>query len=188
EQAQRIFSHGWPRRATPYRIVQFINEHDSKLTMSSNILYRAKARRQDSANEAVVVHCSDHRFQKGFREFLSEGLALSSYAPLTIPGGGHFSSIEHLQPKLAKVGMQSLKFLIEKTGARRVILIGHEDCLFFKDHVQFEFAETNLNNKQIASLKRASRLIAERFPRNPVETYFVSAEATGSLTFLTIGV
>jgi hypothetical protein len=154
--------------------------------MSSNILYRAKSTRRDCANEAVVVHCSDHRFQDGFREFISEGLGLSAYAPLTIPGGGHFSSIEHLQPKLAKVGMQSLKFLIEKTGARRVILIGHEDCLFFKSHVQFEFTETNLTDKQIASLRRGAHLIAERFPRNPVESYFVSADSAGSLTFMRI--
>jgi len=82
--------------------------------------------------------------------------------------------------------MQSLKFLIERTGARKVILIGHEGCLFFKDQVQFEFTETNLNDKQIASMKRAAQVIADRFPRTPVESYFVSADSTGALTFLTI--
>jgi hypothetical protein len=148
--------------------------------------YVATARRQDSANEAVVIHCSDHRFQQGFREFLSEGLGLGSYALLAIPGGGHFSSMGDLLPKFAKVGMQSLKFLVRRSGANRIILIAHDDCLYFKEMLQFFFTEPDLNGKQLANLKRGRRVLLEWFPRARVELYFAGADSTGSLQFLSV--
>lgn len=155
--------------------------------MSGKLTYRAASHRQDSANEAVVVHCSDHRFQPGFREFLAEGLGFRSYALLAIPGGGHFSSMEQLQPKFAKVGLQSLKFLVNRTGARRIILIGHDDCLFFKEQLQFFFTEADLNQKQIGNLKRARQVLQEWFPRATVELFFADAGVDGSLQFRNIG-
>lgn len=148
--------------------------------------YTANARRQDSDCDAVVIHCSDHRFQQGFREFLSEGLGLGSYAVLAIPGGGHFSSMADLLPKLAKVGMQSLKFLVTRTGANRIVLIAHDDCLYFKEVLQFFFTEPDLNEKQLANLKRARRVLLEWFPRARVELYFAGADSTGSLQFVSI--
>ena len=148
--------------------------------------YVANARRNDSANEAVVIHCSDHRFQQGFREFLSEGLGLGSYALLAIPGGGHFSSMGDMLPKFAKVGLQSVKFLVTRTGANRIILIAHDDCLYFKEVLQFFFTEPDLNGKQLANLKRARRVLLEWFPRARVELYFAGADSTGSLQFLSV--
>ncbi len=145
--------------------------------------YIATATRQDSANEAGVIHCSDHRFQKSFREFLSEGLGLGSYALLAIPGGGHFSSMGDLLPKFAKVGLQSVKFLVTRSGANRIILIAHDDCLYFKEILQFFFTEPDLHGKQLANLKRARRVLLEWFPRARVELYFAGADSTGSLQF-----
>lgn len=148
--------------------------------------YDATARRQDSVNEAVVIHCSDHRFQQGFREFLSEGLGLGSFALLAMPGGGHFSSMGDLLPKFAKVGLQSLKFLVTRSGANRIILIAHDDCLYFKEVLQFFFTEPDLNGKQLANLKRARRVLLEWFPGARVELYFAGADSTGSLQFLSV--
>lgn len=148
--------------------------------------YIATATRQDSANEAVVIHCSDHRFQKGFREFLSEGLGLGSYALLAIPGGGHFCSMGELLPKFAKVGLQSLKFLVTRTGANRIILIAHDDCLYFKEILQFFFTEPDPHEKQLSNLKRARRVLLEWFPRARVELYFAAAGATGELRFVSV--
>jgi len=148
--------------------------------------YVAKAKRNDSANEAVVIHCSDHRFQQGFREFLLEGLGLGSYALLAIPGGGHFCTLGDLLPKFAKTGMQSLKFLIRRSGANRIILIAHDDCLFFKEQLQFFFTEADLNGKQLANLKRARPVLLEWFPRTRVELYFSDADPAGSLRFLSV--
>jgi len=155
--------------------------------MTSKWCFSATSNRQDSPCEAVVVHCGDHRFQQGFREFLVEGLGLGSYALLAIPGGGHFCSMEQLQPKFASAGLQSLKFLVRRTGARRIILIGHDDCLFFKDQLQFFFTEADLNQRQITNLKRARQVVRESFMRATVELFFADAGIDGSLQFCNIG-
>jgi len=154
--------------------------------MDYQISYHSRIKREDTASEAVVIHCSDHRFQASFREFLTEGLRLRSYALLAIPGGGHFISLEQLLPKFAKVGQQSLSFLVKRGKPRKIILIGHDDCLFFKDKLQFFFLEADLNHKQFANLRRARNALLERFPGLPVEIYFADAVADGSVQFLKI--
>jgi len=155
--------------------------------MSINPRFIVTSKRQDAPCEAVVLHCSDHRFQQGFREFLVEGLRLGLYAMLAIPGGGHFCSMEQLQPKFASAGLQSLRFLVKRTGAQRIILIGHDDCLFFKDQLQFFFTEADLNQRQITNLKRARRVAQESFTRATVELFFADAGIDGSLQFRSIG-
>jgi hypothetical protein len=154
--------------------------------MKTDTVYTSKARRTTVANRAVAIHCSDHRFQDAFREFLTEGLGLISYALIAIPGGGHFTSLTEIMPKFAKVGFQSLSFLIQRTGARRIILVGHEDCLFFKEILRFYFAEAHLHDKQFTSLRKASRALRERFEGQSVELYFADASSDNRIQFLKI--
>jgi hypothetical protein len=149
-------------------------------------VYTAKQKRSDVANRAVAIHCSDNRFQDTFREFLTDGLGLVSYALLAIPGGAHFTSMEQVMPKFARAGFQSLKFLIKRTGARRIILIGHDDCLFFKEQLQFYFNEPQFNQKQYASLRSAARSIGERLEGLAIEVYFADGAPDGTVQFLKI--
>ena len=149
-------------------------------------VYRSKAVRTTVANQAMAIHCSDHRFQDAFREFLTEGLGLGSYALIAIPGGGHFTSLTEIMPKFAKVGFQSLSFLIQRTGARRIILVGHEDCLFFKEFLGFYFDEAHLHDKQFAGLRKASRALRERFEGQSIELYFADAGSDNRIQFLKI--
>ena len=154
--------------------------------MKTDPIYTSKARRTTVANQAVAIHCSDHRFQDAFREFLTEGLGLISYALIAIPGGGHFTSLTEIMPKFAKVGFQSLSFLIQRTGARRIILVGHEDCLFFQEMLRFYFAEAHLHDKQFASLQKASGALRERFGGTSVELYFAETSSDNRIQFLKI--
>jgi hypothetical protein len=156
------------------------------VTVKIETVYTARATEARIANRAVAIHCSDHRFQDAFREFLSEGLGLVAYTPLAIPGGGHFSSSEEVMPKLAKVGFQSVAFLLKRTGAKRIILIGHADCLFFKDQLQFFFLEQGASQKQFASLRKGRRVMRERFAEPAIEAYFADADAEGRVEFLKI--
>ena len=154
--------------------------------MKTDPVYKATSTRATIPNEAVAIHCSDHRFQNAFREFLTEGLHLKSYALISIPGGGHFTSMTEIMPKFSKVGFQSLKFMIDRTGARRVILVGHEDCLFFKELLQFYFPEPHFHEKQFSSLRNAGRAMRERFEGQSVELYFADAGSDNSIQFLKI--
>ena len=141
----------------------------------------------DAAPEALVVHCSDHRFQAGFREFLTEGLGLSSYALISTPGGGHVLTLENVLPKVARVGRQSMAFHVGRARPRRIVLVGHDDCLFFRDRVELFLRGPDLAAKQAANLRRARAIAAERFPGLPVDLFFARARADGSLEFTAIG-
>ncbi len=155
--------------------------------MDHQILYCSRFKPEEAVAEAVVIHCSDHRFQNGFRDFLTEWLRLRSYSLLAIPGGGHALSLGQFLPKFAKIALQNISFLVKRGKPRKIILIGHDDCLFFKEQAQFFFVEANLNQKQFANLRKAREVIQERLPGLPVELYFADASPDGSVQFIQIG-
>ena len=146
-------------------------------------MYISKANREDTAAQAVVLHCSDHRFQASFHDFLTEGLRLASYALQSVPGGGHFVTLEHFMPKFFNINLQSLSFLVKRTRSPRVVLIGHDDCLFFKERVQYFFTEPEFNRKQIANLRKAQNALTERLPGKLIELYFADSLDDGSVEF-----
>jgi hypothetical protein len=154
--------------------------------MSSRIAFQSEARRHEGTPDALVIHCSDHRFQHSFREFLAEGLKLPSYALIAMPGGGHFFTLEYVLPKYAKVGMQSVRFHLERARPHRIVLIGHDDCLFFKERVQFYYSEPDLHAKQAAGLRKARAIAEVQFPGLPVELFFADTRPDGSVQFLRI--
>ena len=84
--------------------------------MNDRIAYRSPFGAEASGSDLVAVHCCDHRFQNGFRDFLKEGLKSESYALLAIPGGPHFITMESVMPKFTKIGLQSLTFLVKREG------------------------------------------------------------------------
>jgi hypothetical protein len=154
--------------------------------MERQIAYHSGINREDINADTIVIHCSDHRFRGSFHEFLTEGLKLDSYALLAIPGGAHIISMEQVLPKFAKVGWQSLSFLIKRGKPRRIVLIGHDDCLFFKERLQFFFLEADFNQKQFASLQKAQNIIMERFQELLVELYFAFAHKNDPIQFFRI--
>jgi hypothetical protein len=149
--------------------------------------YTTSALRGHGTPEALVLHCSDHRFQHANHEFLAEGLRLPTYALISIPGGGHFLSLERVLPKYAKIGSQAIAFHVKRARPGRFVLIGHEDCLFFKEKAQYFFSEADMAEKQMANLRRARAVLAERFPGLPVDTYFAAGDPEGPVRFVPVG-
>jgi len=143
------------------------------------MVYRSSILREETAAEALVLHCSDHRFQASFHEFLTAGLGLRRYALVAVPGGGHLLAAASFLPKLAKTAWQSLSFLVERGRPRRVVLIAHDDCLFFKERLQFLPPSGTPRVKQEASLRRARQALQETFPELPVDLYFAAPAADG---------
>ena len=147
-------------------------------------LLEARSRRLDRSPQAVVVHCGDHRFQECFREFLTEYLGVVSYAVLSIPGGPHFLPFQQFMPKFASAGMQSISFHVKHARPDKLILLGHDGCVFFKERLQFFFAEESLREKQLANLRKSRMILQERFPGVPVETYYADSGEDGQVRFL----
>lgn len=85
---------------------------------------------------AIVIHCSDPRFQAAFEEFLEHELNLpkGSYIPIVVGGGAGVLGHPEQLPK-------EFKFLKERLEhyrqifptARRIILINHEGCRYYEN-------------------------------------------------------
>ena len=89
---------------------------------------------KDVTPEAVVIYCSDPRFQAAFREFIENGLGLvpGKYIPLVVDGGAGVLGRPESLPKEFKFVKERLEMFKERfCSIRRVILINHEDCTYY---------------------------------------------------------
>ncbi len=95
-------------------------------------LYRAVA---DAKPSAIVIYCSDPRFQAAFREFVEHDLGLGDGMTIPIVVGGGAGVLGHPE-QLPK----EFKFLRERLEqyreifptVRRIVLINHEDCRYYE--------------------------------------------------------
>ena len=124
--------------------------------------YRCQAQLQRAQTETLVIHCSDYRFQAGLREFLDEALGLrASYDSLVLPGGPQCLVEVPALPKFAWASRKWSRALIDLHGLKRLVLIAHQDCGWYKWLAQWEPAAANVRQKQEADLK-AARQAANR--------------------------
>lgn len=121
--------------------------------------------------DVIVVHCSDPRYQPHFQDFLKRGLGLDSYALLAVPGGPQFLTLAEYLPKFSWVGWRWMKFLVDLSKPRRVVLIGHDDCRWYLD-ARFMHAHEGNSDRQMADLRTLRTQFAERFPAVTIDTYF----------------
>jgi hypothetical protein len=90
---------------------------------------------QDPRPEAIVVHCSDPRFQCAFGQFIEQelGLPKGKYIPLVVGGGAGPLARPELLPKEFKFLKERFELHREHHASlRRIILINHEDCGYYK--------------------------------------------------------
>jgi len=144
-------------------------------------VYRSKSPLTEVSTEALVVYCSAARYQPHFYEFLAEGLKLEDYSLLAIPGGVHALVLfEHL-PKFAWAGWRWFKFLADADHPPRVILIGHEECRWYK-HL-FPVPIKTSREMVTSDLQRARQGVIERFPKVRVELYYAHLDPQGRVLF-----
>ena len=124
---------------------------------------------------AVVIHCSDPRYQPHFQEFLREHLGLGNYGLLAVPGGPQFLTLADYLPKFAWAGWRWVKFLTDIAKPRRIILIAHHDCLWYRDG-RFSLHRGDLRERQVEDLRRVRAAIAERSPDVAIELYYARLE------------
>lgn len=89
----------------------------------------------DSEPEAIVVHCSDPRFQKAFKEFINNELSMpeGKYVPLVISGGVGSLSEPLKLPKEFKFMKERIEQFLKRFGSiQRIVLINHEDCRHYE--------------------------------------------------------
>lgn len=87
--------------------------------------------------KAVVIHCSDPRFQEAFRRFVANDLGLKEgeWIPIAVAGGGAALSRPMELPKEFKFMRERLELFKDHFGKTltRIVIINHEDCAWYKD-------------------------------------------------------
>ncbi len=85
--------------------------------------------------QAIVVYCSDPRFQTAFEQFIEKdlGLAKGQFIPLVIAGGAGVLAHPESLPKEFKFMRDRFElFRRNHDSVRRIVLINHEDCAYYK--------------------------------------------------------
>jgi hypothetical protein len=90
---------------------------------------------RDARPEAIVVYCSDPRFQTAFDQFIQKelGLAKGQFMPLIIGGGAGVLGHPEQLPKEFKFLKERFELYREVfPSLRHVVLINHEDCRYYE--------------------------------------------------------
>ena len=84
---------------------------------------------------AAAIYCSDGRYGEQMDEFLHTCLGLPHYDRVAIPGGAACLAGHMLAMRERSALDRQLKFLVEGHGLSRVVMIAHQDCVFYKANV-----------------------------------------------------
>ncbi|HEU0074360.1 MAG TPA: carbonic anhydrase [Dehalococcoidia bacterium] len=145
-------------------------------TAVQGVVYSTHALVDETPSEALVLMCSDRRFQTAFHEFLSQHLHLGRWDSITTPGGAYMLSFAEVLPKQLKVGMRMLKFVMQASTPSRIIVINHEGCKRYLEafHSQLNRLGFSLKDKQRRDLESVARDLRGAFPAATVEAYYAS--------------
>jgi hypothetical protein len=140
--------------------------------------YQASSKVNRVESDVLVVHCSDHRFQAGIYEFLNLSLNLNeNYDLLAIPGGPQCLTLAEYLPKFSWASWKWFRFLVEAHELKRMILIAHEDCGWYKQLPFHIFGSSDPRQRQVEDLRRVKHALARDFPELQVELYYVGWDA-----------
>ena len=125
------------------------------MTFISNIPWK-----EGRTTQTLVIHCSAYDFRPYFQEFITDGLKLTEYDVLAIPGGIQVLTLAYFLPKLESTVKKMISFLVEKHDLKRIILVGHHDCGWYKDF-RFGPVHIDLAKRQLDDLKTVAKQLRE---------------------------
>jgi len=138
--------------------------------MNSRLL-TSKLRRGDT--ETLAIHCGDYRFQTAFQEFLNQALELAgNYDLMVIPGGPLSLTLFEYLPKFQWAISKWLRFFVEQHKIRRLILIQHQDCAFYRSMPLHLHSSPDLRQRQEQDIRRVKESMRTEFPQLSVELYY----------------
>ena len=133
-------------------------------------MYESRLPYDASRIHAAAVYCSDGRIGEHFDDFLQNSLGLPRYDRVALPGGPGCLAA-HPETKLEEQGVvDELQFLVEVHGLKRIVLIAHQACAFYR--TRLELAEPRLELVQRADLVRAAALVHRVTGLENIEAYF----------------
>ena len=121
----------------------------------------------------IIINCSDPRFKIAFRAFIIEGLELSQGEFVQINVAGGPAALAHRKTKYNGFWylIDQIRFFLRHfESIKKIVLIGHEDCGFYKtiaDHPDKKDPEKK-------DLPRAIEAIHETLDGREVKSYYAS--------------
>ena len=103
----------------------------------------------------AAVYCSDGRIGGQIDEFLHHILDTSLCDRLAVPGGPASLRVSSPVPDESRGIKQQLNFLIRAHGLRRVILIAHVPCAFYRERLGVP--DDLQRDRQVGDLREAAR-------------------------------
>ncbi|GAB4196612.1 MAG: hypothetical protein Kow00105_10740 [Phycisphaeraceae bacterium] len=139
-----------------------------------DIAYLSPTPFSDDPIPAVAVYCSDGRFGDQFSDFINDHLGLPRHDRVAVPGGP--ASLLDYDGQESSA-LSELLFLIEAHGLKRVILIQHDGCAYYK--LRLGVADNDLRLLQDDDLSRAAQAIHEHTGLENIEGYFAARTPEG---------
>jgi len=139
--------------------------------------------------KAMVIHCSDPRFQKAFRDFIMNELHLQDgeYIPFVVSGGVAALSEPLKLPKEFKFMKERIELFAGLfSSIHRVILINHEDCRHYdmlKSTLGSIFLQhaAHMTDRQIKDLRNVARAVMDFVaPGYQLEMYYARIVKNGA--------
>lgn len=153
-------------------------EDDEENEMEPAVVARASRqtyRVNKVAPQALVIHCGDPRFQEAFRKFVTTELGIANYAPLIIGGGVHALGMQSFLPKNFKILWEQIKFFIKQQRLTQVIVINHEDCIWY-DKMKGYHPKIDKLLKGKLDVLTAAKVILGDFPLVEVRAFWAGLD------------
>jgi hypothetical protein len=127
---------------------------------------------RDESCGNLAVFCSAERFVTATLEFLRRSLGLDRCDLLVLPGGPAFIA-EKNAPFVGR-----LKFLVTEHALKRIILVTHEECAYYRsrDH---DLTPEALKARQCDEAAAAAGLLERSFPGLSAEAILAGRDAWG---------
>jgi hypothetical protein len=139
--------------------------------------------------EVLAIHCSDYRFQAGFYEFLNRQLKLDgNYDLLVLPGGPQCLTLVEYLPKFSWASWKWFRFLMDAHGLKRLILIQHRDCKWYKELPFHLHSSAEPRLRQEEDLRRARTALLKEHPELSVELYYAGCDSSEHITVDTVSI
>jgi hypothetical protein len=124
--------------------------------------------------DALAMYCSDGRFTEAIEELL-HGLGHARLDTLTIPGGPALLDLTSSSLGAVDVMREAATFLIRGHHIKRVVLLGHEGCGYYKNRFPYESPES-MRRRQLDDLRQAARWVRANHEAVSVAVYFATPE------------
>ena len=144
--------------------------------------YPLTSKLRPGETEVLAIHCGDYRFQTAFQEFLNRGLNLDgNYDLMVVPGGPLSLILFDYLPKFNWAIWKWLRFFVENHKIKRLVLIQHQDCAFYRTMPLHLHSSPEPRQRQEQDLRRVKAAMAKELPHVAVELYYAGWNATDNI-------